>query len=78
MALPISPLLVGRLLFLLELHRLLEALLLRLIDFCLRGIALGSGGTLTGHDSVHGSLDPDLLTELFLFLFFVVVTQGSL
>jgi hypothetical protein len=59
-------------------HRLLETLLLRPIGFSHRGVAPGCHCALYREDSVHDSLHPDLLAELFLFLLFVVVTQGLL
>lgn len=63
---------------LLQPHRLLETLLLRPIGLSHLGIALGCHCVLYREDSVHDSLQPDLLAELFLFLLFVVVTQGLL
>ncbi|WP_042056893.1 MULTISPECIES: hypothetical protein [Aeromonas] len=59
-----------------KLHRLLETLLLRPIGLSHLGVAPGCCCALYREDSVHDSLHPDLLAELFLFLLFVVVTQG--
>ncbi|WP_270806128.1 hypothetical protein [Aeromonas sp. QDB62] len=69
---------VGRLFFLFLPHRLLETLLLRSTGLSHRGVALGCCCALYREDSVHDSLHPDLLAELFLFLLFAVVTQGLL
>lgn len=77
-ALAICPVLVGCLLLRIKLHRLLETLLLRAIGLSNLGVAPGCCCTLYREDSVHDSLHPDLLAELFLFLLFVVVTQGLL
>ncbi|WP_429088337.1 hypothetical protein [Aeromonas allosaccharophila] len=77
-ALAIRPVLVGYLLLRIKPHRLLETLLLRPIGLSHPGIAPGCCCTLYREDSVHDSLHPDLLAELFLFLLFVVVTQGLL
>lgn len=74
----IFPVLVSCLLFLLKPHRLLETLLLRPTGFSHLGVAPGCHCALYREDSVHDSLHPDLLAELFLFLLFVVVTQGLL
>ena len=77
-ALAICPVLVGCLLLRIKPHRLLETLLLRPIGLSHLGIAPSCHCALYREDSVHDSLHPDLLAELFLFLLFVVVTQGLL
>ncbi|MEV3830761.1 hypothetical protein RI534_16115 [Aeromonas allosaccharophila] len=77
-ALAIRPVLVGYLLLRIKPHRLLETLLLRPIGLSHLGVAPGCCCALYREDSVHDSLHPDLLAELFLFLLFVVVTQGLL
>lgn len=59
-------------------QRPLESGLLRPIGLFEMRLVGREGYSTDGNDSVHGWLDPDLLTELFLFLLFVVVTQGPL
>ncbi|MGU5651904.1 hypothetical protein [Aeromonas allosaccharophila] len=78
LTLVIFPVLVSRLLFLLKPHRLLETLLLRPIGLGHLGVAPRCHCALYRENSIHDSLHPDLLAELFLFLLFVVVAQGLL